>query len=221
MNRACPRERFPATAQLWRGRLARIQTKLGNDRQSRLSPQTLRRWALLPNSFSLLYPSTLQAARPSVNAALKKILPRTIAPRGAASSPGSLVACSSGAELLELASNRIHQRGDQLVAEVEPGAGRREQLGQRARAAQRQGLLVVGDGPRRGRSTSAARSARPRAGRCRIRCSKRDTGKYGAGDARNGRERLRNPTSRPRRRTGRADRARRPCALRAMWPGWL
>ena len=128
---------------------------------------------------------------------------------------------SSRAELLELVPDGLHQRGDDLLAEVEPDAGRGEELGQRPRAAQRQGLLVVGHGRRRDRSATAARSARRRAGRSRTRCNRTDTRKCGAGDARNGRGPPRSPTSRRCRRTGRA--ASLQAALRSsrVWSGWV
>ena len=103
---------------------------------------------------------------------------------------------------------------DDLLAEVEADAGGRKQLGKRPRAAQCQGLLVVGHRSRCGRTATVARSARRPIARCRTRCNKTDTRKCEAGDATNGRGLLRNPTSRRCRRTARASLSRRPCDRR-------
>ena len=65
----------------------------------------------------------------------------------------------SWSEAAELLADRVHQGGDELLVEAEPGAGGLEELGQGARAAERQGAAVVGHGPGAVESGSAARSA--------------------------------------------------------------
>src|SRR5260370_25490161 len=77
--------------------------------------------------------------------------PAPSCPRSWPASPPGRAAQSrstSRPELGQLASNRIHQRGDQAIAEVESDAGRGEKLGERASASNGERLLVVSHGPR-------------------------------------------------------------------------
>src|SRR4051794_3465369 len=67
---------------------------------------------------------------------------------------GSPFLPGSWREPAELLADGVHQGGDDIGVEAEPGAGGGEEVGQGARAAQGQGAAVIGDGPGAVRETS-------------------------------------------------------------------
>ena len=127
----------------------------------------------------------------------------------------------SRSQPFQLQADGGHQRGDEFLVESEACTCRREQFRQWARAAQREGTAVVGDGPGTVGQASMPELQGAELRRCRIQCSRTGRGKCGTGDARNGRALPRIPTS-PRSPPNRSI-SDRHAARRSsrVWPGWV